>query len=150
MIYKFRSIFDRNNEYIIDSEEPLSLYDDFTLSINKVDSNSKSFAYENIDCELKYVKHGNIEAKYIELDKDNFNGYYMMIENFKHKQCLKMNIPIEIIKEEQTFEYKDVTLLNGDEEMKIAFNKYIQENSIMDMLFQCFLHGVSYGKLKKT
>lgn len=148
MKYKFRSVFDRQKEYTIESDEPLDLYNDFSVSITKIDSDLKTYSYDNIDCQLKYMKRGNLGVKYLELDKNNFSGFYMMVETFKQRKCLKMGEPIEIVLPKKEFEYQDTNLDNADAEVKIAFEKYLKENNIMENIFQCFLHGVSYGKKK--
>jgi hypothetical protein len=149
MKYNFKSLFNRERKYIIECDEPLDLYDDFSLSIKKVDKSDKSFSYDNIDCVLKYGKQGTLDYKTIELDRDNFNGYYMLVETYKNRNALSVGEPLEMIKEEVPYEFKDVNLDNATTELKLAFNKYVEDNKLMDTLFQCFLHGVAYGKSKK-
>ena len=149
MVYKFRSVFDRNNDYSIICDEPLELYDNFGLSIKKVDDEDKSFSYENIDCILKYSKKGVLGSKQYELDRDNFTGYHKMVETFKNKKlCLSMIEPIELIREGKTYECNNITLDNADTELKLAFEKYVKESGLMNTLFQVFLQGVTYGKRK--
>ena len=63
MIYKFRSFFNRDNDYTIVSDEPLELYNDFSLSIKKIDNENKSYSYDNIDCVLKYGHRGTLGIK---------------------------------------------------------------------------------------
>lgn len=149
MKYNFKSLFNRERKYIIECDEPLDLYDDFSLSIKKVDKSDKSFSYDNIDCVLKYGKQGTLDYKTIELDRDNFNGYYMLVETYKNRNALSVGEPLEMIKEEVPYEFKDVNLDNATIELKLAFNKYVEDNKLMDALFQCFLHGVAYGKSKR-
>lgn len=148
MKYKFKSLFNREKEYTIECDEPLELYNNFALSIKKVDKANKSFSYENIDCVLKYGKRNDIGLKIIELDRYNFSGYLMMLESYKQRNAVSMGEPLEMIKEEVPYEFKDTNLDNANKELKLAFNKYVEENKIMDILFQCFLHGVAYGKNK--
>lgn len=145
MIYRFRSIFNRDNEYTIECDEPLELYDDFSLSIKKVDNDNKSFDYTNIDCVLKYAKHGTLGIKQYELEPQNFNGFHMMAETFKHRGCLTMGQPIELIKDKIEDKVTNTTLKNCDEKLRLAFEKYIQESNIMESLFQCFLNGAING-----
>ena len=146
MKYKFKSLFKRDKEYTIECDEPLELYDNFALSIKKVDNGNKSFSHENIDCVLKYGKRNDIGLKTIELDRYNFSGYLMMVETYKQRNAVSMGEPLEIIKEEILYEFKHTNLENADKELRLAFNKYIEDNKLMDTLFQCFLRGVSYGK----
>lgn len=148
MEYRFKSKFDRSKEYIIETNEPLELYDVFALSIKKFDNNDKSFSNDNIDCVLKYSKKGVLDTKTIELDYSNFNGFYMLIETFRHRGCLSMGEPLDMIYEKKVNEYENVNLSNADEELKLAFNDYIEKHNIMDILFKTFLAGVSYGKNK--
>ena len=49
MEYRFKSLFDREKEYVIETEEPLHLYNEFSISIRKVDKESKSFSVDNIN-----------------------------------------------------------------------------------------------------
>lgn len=148
MKYKFKSLFNREKEYTIETDEPLDLYDDFALSIKKVDKNSKSFSSENIDCVLKYGKHNQLGLKTIELERDNFSGYLMMVETYKQRNAVSMGEPLEMVKDEVPYEFKGVTLNSANNELKLAFNKYIEDNKLMDVLFQCFLRGVAYGQNK--
>lgn len=148
MKYKFKSLFNREKEYTIETEESLELYDDFALSIKKVDKDSKSFASENIDCVLKYGKHNQLGLKTIELERDNFSGYLMMVETYKQRNAVSMGEPLEMVKDVVPYEFKNVTLNNANNDLKLAFNKYVEDNKLMDVLFQCFLRGVSYGKNK--
>ena len=53
MEYRFKSLFDREKEHVIETDEPLHLYDVFSISIGKVDKKSKSFSVDNINCVLK-------------------------------------------------------------------------------------------------
>lgn len=146
MEYKFKSLFNKEHEYVIECEEPLELYDNFALSIRKVDKANKSFSDENINCILKYGKRTQLGMKELDLDKYNFSGYFMFVETYKERNAVSMGEPLEMIKEEPKYEFKDVNLNNANNELKLAFNKYVEENKIMDMLFQCFLRGVAYGK----
>lgn len=146
MVYHFKSLFNRDKEYTIECDEPLDLYNNFSLSIKKVDREDKSFAYENIDCVLKYGKKSEIGLKTIELDRYNFSGYLMMVETYKQRNAVSMGEPLEIIKEEIPYEFKDTTLENANQELKLMFNKYVEDNNLMEILFQCFLRGVAYGK----
>lgn len=150
MDYTFKSLFNRNKEYRITTDEPLELYDDFSLSIKKIDNGNKSFSDNNIDCILKYMKHNELGTKTIELDQYNFSGYYMFVEKYKQRNAVSMGEPLQIVKDEIPYEYKEAKLSDTktDEELKIAFNKFIADNNVMDILFQCFLNGVSYGKKK--
>lgn len=148
MKYKFKSLFNREKEYTVECDEPLELYDDFALSIKKVDKANKSFSYDNIDCILKYGKHNQLGINKIELDRYNFSGYLMMLESYKQRNAVSMGEPLEMIKETVPYEFKDVNLENANNELKLAFNKYVEDNKLMDVLFQCFLHGVAYGKTK--
>jgi hypothetical protein len=148
MKYKFKSLFNRDKEYTIETDEPLDLYDDFALSIKKVDKNSKSFSSENIDCVLKYGKHNQLGLKTIELERENFSGYLMMVETYKLRNAVSMGEPLEMVKNEVPYEFKGVTLNNANNELKLAFNKYVEDNKLMDVLFHCFLRGVAYGKNK--
>ena len=149
MEYKFKSIFDREREYTIDTEEPLNLYNTFALSIKKIDKNDKSFGYDNIDCVLKYSKRGTLDGKTIDLDSTNFDGYSMLLERYKKKSCLSMGEAIELVSEKSTNEYENTTLDIAQTELKLAFEEYVRESGIMDALFKCFLNGVSYGKRKR-
>ena len=149
MKYTFTSIFDKEKVYTIDTEEPLELYHDFALSITKINPDNKSYSYDNIDCVLKCLKQNELGSKIVELDETNFSGFYMMVETFKRRECKRMGEGIEIVQNKPNFEYKDTTLDNADSELRSAFDQYVKDNNIMDVLFQCFLHGVSYGK-KKT
>lgn len=148
MEYKFRSIFDRGNDYTIVCNEPLELYNDFSLSIRKIDDENKSYSYDNIDCVLKYGKRGTLGINKYDLDRDNFTGFHKMVETFKRRNCLSMGVPIELIVEKKPYEYEGVTLDNADNELKIAFEKHLKNSGILDSLFHCFLQGVSYGKNK--
>lgn len=149
MNYKFKSIFNRQREYTIETDEPLDLYDTFSLSIKKIDKDNKSFSEENIDCILKYGKSNSLGLQSIELDRYNFSGYLMMVETYKQRNALSMGEGIEIIRENKPYEFDGVNLDNANNELKLAFNKYVEDNKLLDVLFQCFLRGVSYGKLKK-
>lgn len=146
MEYKFKSLFNRSNEYTIETDEPLHLYDSFALSIKKVDNDIKSFSYENIVCILKCSKYNELGTKVIELDRYNFSGFYTLVEVYKNRNCLSMGEPLELIKEEIPYEYKETNLNNADTELKADFNRFITENNVMEVLFQCFLKGVSFGK----
>lgn len=148
MIYKFRSFFNRDNDYTIVSDEPLELYNDFSLSIKKIDNENKSYSYDNIDCVLKYGHRGTLGIKKYDLDKDNFTGFHKMVETFKRRNCLSMGEAIELIVEKKPYEYEGVKLDNADQELKIAFEKHLKDSGMLDNLFQCFLQGVSYGKNK--
>ena len=57
---------------------------------------------------------------------------------------------VELVREAKPYEFKDTNLENANNELKLAFNNYLEENKIMDMLFQCFLYGVAFGKNKGT
>ena len=57
---------------------------------------------------------------------------------------------VELVRETKPYEFEDTKLEYVNIELKLAFNKYLEENKIMDILFQCFLHGVAYGKNKGT
>ena len=150
MVYNFKSLFNREKEYTIDTEEPLDLYNTFSLSMKKFDAKDKSFAYDNIVCVLKYGKKGVLELQQIELDQTNFSGFYLMVEVFKQRNCLSMGEPLELIKENPFNEFENVNLENAEEELKLEFNKYVENNDIMNTLFKCFLKGVSYGKKKNS
>ena len=150
MEYRFKSLFDREKEHVIKTEEPLHLYNEFSISIRKVDKECKSFSIDNIDCVLRYAKRGIAEMKQIELDSTNYDGFYMMVETLKNRGCVSMGEGIELIRETKPYEFKDTNLENANNELKLAFNNYLEENKIMDMLFQCFLHGVAFGKNKGT
>ena len=150
MEYKFKSLFDREKEHVIETEEPLHLYDVFSISIGKVDKESKSFSVDNINCVLKYGKRGITGINQIELDSTNYDGFHMMVETLKKRGCLSMGEGVELVRETKPYEFKGTNLENANNELKLAFNKYLEENKIMDMLFQCFLHGVTYGKNKGT
>ena len=39
-----------------------------------------------------------------------------------------------------------VNLDDADGNLREAFDRYLKYNGIIDMLFKCFLMGVSYGK----
>ena len=52
MEYRFKSLFDREKEHVIETEEPLHLYNEFSISIRKVDKECKSFSIDNIDLNL--------------------------------------------------------------------------------------------------
>lgn len=148
MEYRFKSLFDRSKEYTIETEEPLHIYDTFSISIKKINNDNKSYSYDNIDCILQYSKRGALGINKIELDNTNFDGFYITVETFKKRGCLSMGEPIELVKEGKMHEFKDTTLENANNELKLAFNEYLESNNIMDILFQCFLHGVAYGKNK--
>lgn len=150
MEYRFKSLFDRSKEYTIETEEPLHLYDTFSISIRKIDNDNKSFSYDNIDCILQYSKRGSLDVNKLELDRFNYSGFYMTVEVYKRRSCFSMGEPIELVKEEKPYEFKDTTLENANNELKLAFNEYLESNGIIDILFQCFLHGVAYGKNKGT
>lgn len=149
MEYRFKSLFDREKEHVIETEEPLHLYNEFSISIRKVDKENKSFSSDNIDCVLKYAKRGTMGINQIELDSTNYNGFHMMVETLKKRGCISMGEAVELIRETKPYEFKDTNLENANNELKLAFNNYLEENKIMDMLFQCFLHGVAYGKQNK-
>ena len=149
MEYRFKSLFDREKEHVIETEEPLHLYNEFSISIRKVDKENKSFSSDNIDCVLKYAKRGTMGINQIELDSTNYNGFHMMVETLKKRGCISMGEAVELIRETKPYEFKDTNLENANNELKLAFNNYLEENKIMDMLFQCFLHGVTYGKQNK-
>lgn len=149
MKYTFTSIFNKEKVYTINTEEPLELYNDFSLSITKINPDNKSYSYDNIDCVLKCLKHNELCTKIVELDGTNFSGFHMMVETFKRRGCNRMGEGIEMVQNNPNFEYKDTTLDNADSELRYAFDQYVKDNNIMNVLFQCFLHGVSYGK-KKT
>ena len=146
MEYRFKSLFDREKEHVIETEEPLHLYNEFWISIRKLDKANKSFSSDNIDCVLKYAKRGTMGINQIELDSTNYNGFHMMVETLKKRGCISMGESVELIRETKPYEFKDTNLENANNELKLAFNNYLEENKIMDMLFQCFLHGVAYGK----
>ena len=150
MEYRFKSLFDREKEYVIETEEPLHLYNEFSISIRKVDKESKSFSADNIDCVLRYSKRGTIGINQIELDSTNYDGFHMMVETLKKRGCISMGEGVELVRETKPYEFKDTNLENANNELKLAFNQYLEENKIMDILFQCFLHGVAYGKNKGT
>ena len=149
MVYSFKSLFDRERTYTIDTEESLSQYDDFSLSIKKVDKNDKSFSVDNIDCILRYSKHGKLGTKSIQLEPYNFNSYYGFVEKYKQRNAVSMGEPLELERKKEINEFDDVTLENADNEIKTAFKKYIERNNIMENLFQCFLAGVAYGRTNK-
>ena len=149
MKYKFKSLFKRDKEYTIECDEPLELYDNFALSIKKIDNSNKSFSYENIDCVLKYGKRSDIGLKTIELDRYNFSGYLMMLEIYKQRNAVSMGEPLELERKKEVCEFDGVTLDTVNDDIKNAFKKCIGSNNIMETLFQCFLSGVSYGKREK-
>ena len=149
MIYSFKSLFDRERIYTIDTEEPLSQYDDFSLSIKKVDRNDKSYSPDNIDCVLRYAKHGKLGIKTIQLESYNFNSYYSFVEKYKQRNAVSMGEPLELERKKEIYEFDGVTLETANEDIKKAFKKYVENNNIMETLFQCFLSGVSYGKREK-
>lgn len=145
MKYQFKSLFNREKVYTIDCEEPLDLYDDFSLSIKRVDSDIKSFSADNIDCVLKYCKHGTLDIKRYELDSTNFSGYHLLVENLKRRNCVSLGEGLEIVRNNKN-EFEDVSIDDADSDTVMAFNQFIKDNDIMDALFKCFLNGVSYGK----
>lgn len=145
MVYKFRSVFDRSKEYTIETNEPLELYNDFSVSIKKVDNEKKTYSYDNIDCVLKYFKRGTLGIKTIELDRDNFSGFYMMVETFKERNCLTMGEALELVTEHNQ---EEITIDNADTETRMAFEHYLKNSGIINTLFKCFLNGVQYGNTK--
>lgn len=149
MVYSFKSLFDRERIYTIDTEESLSQYDDFSLSIKKVDKDDKSFSTDNIDCTLRYSKHGKLGIKSIQLEPYNFSSYYAFVEKYKQRNAVSMGEPLELERKKELYEFDGVTLENADKEIKDAFKKYMEGNNIMETLFQCFLFGVSYGRINK-
>lgn len=148
MVYKFKSLFDREKLHMIITDEPLHLYNNFILSIRKVNDDIKSYSYDNIDCVLKYSNRGTLETKELDLDRENFNGYLMMIEKFKSRNCKSMGEPIEIVNDKVKETYKEITLDKADNETKLAFNKFIDDSNIMELLFKCFMGGIHYEKTK--
>lgn len=146
MTYRFKSLFNRDKEYTIECDESLELYDNFSLSMKKVERENKSFAYDNIECVLKYGKKGELGLKTVELDRYNFSGYLMMVETYKQRNAVSMGEPLEMIRDDIPYEFKDTTLETASQELRLAFNKYVEDNGLMNILFQCFLRGVSYGK----
>ena len=135
MEYRFKSLFDREKEHVIETEEPLHLYNEFSISIRKVDKESKSFSVDNINCVLKYGKRGVTGINQIELDSTNYDGFHMMVEMLKKRGCLSMGEGVELVRETKPYEFKDTNLGNANNELKLAFNKYLEENKIMDILF---------------
>lgn len=149
MKYKFRSLFDREKEFTIESDEPLGLYNVFSLSIKKVDKDSKSYSYDNIDCTLQYSKKGDTGIKRIDLDQHNFSGFYMFVETYKKRNAFSIGEPIELSDEDKIYVHDNISLENADDDVKIAFKSFITNNKVVDELFKCFLGGVSYGKTKQ-
>lgn len=148
MEYKFRSLFNREKEYVIDTENCLEKYDSFALSIGKLDNNNKSFGEDNIDCVLKYGKKGVAEGYSLDLDKNNFDGYHMFVETYKRKGCLKMGEAIELAKNKPAVIDDYVGIDDADENLRLAFDAYLKDSGIMDVLFKCFLGGILYWKNK--
>lgn len=148
MQYKFRNLFNREDECTIDCDELLNSYDDFSVSMRKVDINNKSYSYDNIDCTLKCVRHRDKTTKIIELDKDNFDGYLLMLEKYKEKTCLRFGKAFELITENNSLEGLETTFKEDSSELRNAFEDYLTKSGIKEMLFQCFLSGVNYERRK--
>ena len=150
MKYKFRSLFDRDKEFTIESDEPLGLYNVFSLSIKKVDKDSKSYSYDNIDCTLQYSKKGETAIKRIDLDQHNFSGFYMFVETYKKRNAFSIGEPIELAEKDTIYVHDNIALENADDDVKIAFKSFITNNKVVDELFKCFLVAYHMGNLRKN
>lgn len=137
-------------ECTIDCDEPLEIYNDFTLLIKKVDSDSKSYSYENIYCVLKYGVHGDVKMKIYELDSRNFSWYYMMVEKFKSKRCHGMGVPVELVISNTDNPVEDITPENADDQLRKSFGKFLEDSGIIETLFKFYLRGINDERSKAT
>lgn len=149
MKYNFKSLFDRERTYTIETDEPLSIYDTFALSIKKVDNQCKSFSEDNIDCILKYSLRGKEGTYSIQLEPYNFESYYAFLEKYKSRNAVSMGEPLELDIKRQVEEDDDLSLETADTKTKELFNAFVNDTNVMNTLFKVFLRGVKYGRTNR-
>lgn len=140
MKYTFNSLFRKENEYVIESDISLEEYDEFSISIRKVDEENKSFSYDNIDCVLKYGHKGKLDIQILELDQSNFDGFYLLVEKFKNRKCYSMGIPISLsISSKNNLINDKETLETIDEGLKKEFENFLKRTDVREALLKLFL-----------
>lgn len=136
--YFFRSIFNRSHVYSIDCDEDLSVYNTFTLKIKKIDDKLKTYNSSNIDCSLVCVDKKTWDSKTIELDNNNFNQYYILVDRFEDaKPCTCLNEAIEIDNSYDNI-FASPKEANLDK-FKAEYMKFIDELKNNTELFTCFV-----------